>query len=181
MPSIVYLLQTTKFTMKNLHKTGWEIGKITFFLLIASASYGIAQKPNVPIYGPDIVEKSTIPKRDSINKEPVIGVNERMPEFPGGEKVLMKYIQENLVYPEDAKNSKTEGKVIVRFKISKEGKVEKIEVVRGLTTSMNKEAIRIVSTLPDWIPGERVLYTAHYSRKKYVDTHYIIPISFKLK
>jgi len=167
--------------MKNQHKRGWGIAKIIVFLLVACSLHGITQTSKVPTYGPDIVDKSVIQKRDSINKEPVTGEDEIMPQFPGGEKTLMKYIQENLMYPEDAKNSKTEGKVIVRFKISKEGKVEKIEVVRGLTTSMNKEAIRIISTLPDWTPGEQVFTSAHYSRKQKVDVHYTIPISFKLK
>jgi TonB family protein len=168
-------------TMNNQHKRGWGIAKIAVFILVTCISYGIAQRHKVPTYGPDIAEKSIIPKRDSINKEPVTGENEIMPRFPGDEDALMKYIHENLVYPEDAKNSKTEGKVIVRFKISKEGKVEKIEVVRGLTISMNKEAIRIISTLPDWTPGEQVFTSAHYSRKQKVDVYYTIPISFKLK
>ena len=167
--------------MKNQHKRGWGIAKIAVFLLISGSSYVIAQTSKVPTYGPDIVEKSIIPKRDSINKEPVTGVYEIMPQFPGNEEALMKYIQDNLVYPEDARNSKTEGKVMVRFKLSKEGKVEKIEVVRGLTTSMNKEAIRIVSTLPDWISGKQVFTSAHYSKEKKVDVYYTIPISFKLK
>ena len=167
--------------MKNKYKNRWCIAIIIVLLLISSTSNGIAQTPKVPTYGPDIVEKSIIPKRDSINKEPVTGVYEIMPQFPGGEVALLKFINENLVYPEDARNNKTEGKVIVRIKINKEGKVEKIEVVRGITTSLNKEAMRIISMLPDWTPGEQVYTSLHFSRKKKVDVYYTLPISFRLK
>jgi len=167
--------------MKNHYKTGWITGKTTAILLIAFSFLGIAQTPKVPQYGPDIPDKTVGQKKDSIDKEPIINGYDIMPEFPGGEKALINYINESIVYPKDAKNSKTEGKVIVRCIITKTGKVEKVEIVRGLSPSLNKEAIRIISSLPDWTPGEYVLYSAHHSMRKKVDIYYTLPVLFKLK
>jgi len=111
-------------------------------------------------------------KKESINKDVVYTMIEKMPEFPGGEKALMSYISQNVRYPIDAQEEGIEGKVVVRFLINKFGKVEKAEIVRGLYPSVDAEGLKVVNSLPDWIPGE------HKGEK--VSVYYTLPISFKL-
>jgi len=106
------------------------------------------------------------------NDEPFMVV-EKMPQFPGGEKALMEYIGSNLKYPEDAMKKGEQGRLIIRFVVNANGKVEKTEVLRGLTPSMNAEALRVVNAMPDWIPGEQ--------KGQKVSVYYTIPISFRLQ
>ncbi|MDR2918973.1 MAG: energy transducer TonB [Tannerella sp.] len=97
---------------------------------------------------------------------------EWMPEFPGGDKALMSYIQEKMVYPKDALKDSIQGRVVVSFIIEKDGSLSSIEVVRGITASLDKEAIRIIRSMPKWKPGEQ--------RDKVVRVEYTLPIRFKL-
>jgi TonB family protein len=93
-------------------------------------------------------------------------VVEEMPEFPGGEVALRKYILDAIKYPADAKKKGLEGKVFVTFVVNDEGKVENAKIARGLSPSLDKEALRVVSKLPAWKPGKqggkavKVSYTA---------------------
>jgi protein TonB len=86
--------------------------------------------------------------------EPVIWVEE-MPEFPGGQTALMKFINENIIYPEDAINNGIEGKVVVRFVVSADGSVKRIELLKGVDPLLDKEALRVVSLQPVWKPGRQ--------------------------
>ena len=78
-----------------------------------------------------------------------------MPVFPGGEKELMKFVAENLKYPEASKAKNIQGRVIVRFVVNSAGKIEKSELVRSLNSECDKEALRIVSLFPTWTPGKQ--------------------------
>jgi protein TonB len=86
--------------------------------------------------------------------EPVIWVEE-MPEFPGGQTALMKFINENIIYPEDAINNGIEGKVVVRFVVSADGSVKRVELIKGVDPLLDKEALRVVSKQPVWKPGRQ--------------------------
>lgn len=106
------------------------------------------------------------------DKEVFVAVEEN-PSFTGGTDALKAFIQKNLRYPEEAKKSKTEGKVMVQFVINVKGKVQDSKVIQGIDPLLNKEAMRIVNLIPDWNPGlqngKSVKYTVN------------IPIDFKLK
>jgi TonB family protein len=78
---------------------------------------------------------------------------ERNPDFPGGHRELIKYLNANLIYPKDAMEQGIEGRVILRFQITSSGKVDSITVVKSLFSSCDEEAVRLVTTLPRWIPG----------------------------
>lgn len=97
---------------------------------------------------------------------------EQMPEFPGGESSLIKFIQSNLVYPVSSKSKGIQGKVIIRFCVTSIGNIEKAEVVRGLDPECNKEALRVINLLPTWTPGKQ--------DGKNIRVYYTIPIQFKL-
>jgi len=99
-------------------------------------------------------------------------VVENMPEFPGGELGLMKYIQKNVKYPAIAKEYNITGKVYVSFIVDKKGSVTNVKIVRGVDKNLDAEAIRVVKSLPKYKPGKQ--------RGKSVRVMFTIPINFVL-
>lgn len=99
-------------------------------------------------------------------------VIEEKPEFPGGEAAMFQWIAKNVKYPEIAKENSVQGKVFVQFVIGKEGKVTDVQVVRGVDPSLDKEAVRIIQSMPAWKPGKQ--------RGKPVKVSFQLPINFKL-
>jgi TonB family protein len=106
------------------------------------------------------------------NKNQVYDVVEKMPQYPGGEKALLEYIGQHLRYPADAHQNGIQGRIIVRFIVNESGKVGDAEVVRGVYPSIDAEGLKVVNSLPDWIPGEQ--------NGKKVAVYYTLPITFKL-
>jgi periplasmic protein TonB len=82
-------------------------------------------------------------------------VVEENPEFPGGNAALFKFISENLVYPPEAQENNIQGRVILKFVVNPDGSVDRIEVLKGVDTLLDNEAIRVVKTLPKFRPGKQ--------------------------
>ncbi len=80
---------------------------------------------------------------------------DKMPEFPGGQVALVKYLSKNIKYPSKYKKDKVNGRVFVSFVVDKTGKVGQAKVVKSLNEECDKEAIRVISMMPNWIPGEK--------------------------
>ena len=99
-------------------------------------------------------------------------VVENMPEFPGGDLGLMKFIQKNVKYPAIAKEYNITGKVYVSFIVDKGGSVTNVKIVRGVDKNLDAEALRVVSALPKYKPGKQ--------RGKPVRVMCTIPINFTL-
>lgn len=99
-------------------------------------------------------------------------VIEEKPEFPGGEAAMFQWISKNVKYPEIAKENGVQGKVFVQFVINKEGKVTDVQVIRGVDPSLDKEAVRVIQSMPAWKPGKQ--------RGKPVKVSFQLPINFKL-
>lgn len=99
-------------------------------------------------------------------------VIEDKPEFPGGEAALLQWVAKNTQYPPIAKDMGIKGKVFVQFIIDKEGKVTNVEIIRGVDPSLDKEALRVVKSMPAWKPGKQ--------RGKPVKVSFQIPINFTL-
>ncbi|MDD6003235.1 MAG: energy transducer TonB [Bacteroidales bacterium] len=97
---------------------------------------------------------------------------EEMPMFKGGDKALLKYISENVVYPEIAKENDIQGTVYIGFVIDEKGKVTDVTLVRGVDPLLDKEALKVVENLPDWKPGKQ--------SGKNVKVRMNIPIKFQL-
>ena len=98
---------------------------------------------------------------------------EQMPVFPGGDAALLKYIAENTTYPERAKESNIQGRVILRFCINPNGSVSRVSVLKGVDPDLDAEAIRVVETLPAFNPGRQ--------GGKAVPVWYMVPITYTLK
>jgi protein TonB len=79
-----------------------------------------------------------------------------LPDFPGGQQALINYLQTNLVYPEDAKELGIEGKVYVSFVVFEDGSIQQVSILRGIkgNTSCEKEVLRLIKRMPNWIPGK---------------------------
>jgi TonB family protein len=97
---------------------------------------------------------------------------EQMPEFPGGESALRQFIGNNIRYPVEAQEKGIKGKVYVNFVIGKTGHPIKISIAKGVHPLLDTEAIRVISMMPDWIPGKQ--------RGKTVNVSYTVPINFEL-
>lgn len=97
---------------------------------------------------------------------------EDKPGFPGGDAALMKFLGTNTKFPQIAKENGIEGRVYVQFVIDKKGKVTDVEILRGVDPYLDKEALRVVKSMPDWSPGKQ--------RGKPVKVAYQVPINFKL-
>ncbi len=103
----------------------------------------------------------------------VFVVVEQMPEFPGGELALRKFIAQSVKYPVEAQKAGVMGKVFVTFIVNSDGKVENAKVTRGIHPALDAEAIRVLNTMPDWKPGMQ--------HGKAVDVVYAMPIEFLLQ
>jgi len=111
-------------------------------------------------------------REEEVEAEPFVVVEE-MPMFPGGDAALLTYIAENTQYPEVAKENNIQGKVIVRFCVTSKGGVNQVSILKGVDPELDKEAIRVVQTLPSFKPGKQ--------GGKPVPVWYMVPINFTLK
>ncbi|MBR4620665.1 MAG: M56 family metallopeptidase [Salinivirgaceae bacterium] len=102
----------------------------------------------------------------------VFFIVEEMPEFPGGEEGLLKFVTENTKYPEVAKEKKIQGKVFVQFVINRDGNVEDVKLAKGVDPLLDEAAMNIVKSMPQWKPGKQ--------RGQYVKVSFTIPINFQL-
>lgn len=98
---------------------------------------------------------------------------EEMAEFPGGMKGLMTFLSQNIRYPESAMRHEIQGRVIIKFIITKDGTVENPEVVKGVDRDLDAEAVRVVKMLPKWTPA-KVNNVA-------VDSYFTLPVAFKIQ
>ena len=107
-------------------------------------------------------------------EEVVFVVVEKMPEFPGGQQALFKYLSENVKYPVIAQENGIQGRVICQFVVNRDGSIVDVEVVRsGGDPSLDKEAVRVIKSTPKWKPGQQ--------RGKPVRVKYTVPVNFKLQ
>ena len=100
-------------------------------------------------------------------------VVEQMPTFKGGDAALMKYLSENIKYPETAEKAGEQGRVVVNFIVEKDGAVSNVKVVRSVTPTLDAEAVRVIKAMPKWVPGKQ--------DGKFVRVKYNVPVSFRLQ
>lgn len=105
--------------------------------------------------------------------ETVFVVVESMPSFPGGEAALIKYLSDSIKYPETARVNKIQGRVILQFTIGETGQITDVQVVRSVSPELDAEAVRVIQSMPRWIPGKQ--------RGKTVAVKYTLPVTFRLQ
>ena len=94
------------------------------------------------------------------------------PQFPGGERAMSEWLQRNIKYPIEAYEANEQGMVYVQFIVYKTGELSDFKIIRGVSDSIDAEALRVVKKMPNWIPGT--------VRGTKVSVRYTLPISFKL-
>ena len=117
---------------------------------------------------PSIASNST-----TNQEEPVLQMATEKAEFPGGEQALIEFLSQNVKYPEHALKESIQGTVMVEFVISKTGEIKNAKVVRSICPSLDKEALRVINSMPNWIPGK--------NKHQPVNVGYTLPIKFSLK
>ncbi len=120
-----------------------------------------------------VVEKKTEPEKKKDEPEKVFTSVEQMPQFPGGDAALMKYLSSHIQYPAMAAENNVQGKVILQFVVEKDGKVGEVKVARSVDKDLDREAIRVVKSLPKFTPGRQ--------NGQPVRVWYTLPVTFKLQ
>lgn len=174
-----------RIKMMNKRRTS-EIGKAKYLLfaplagalLMVSNIESVAREIGEQI--PEVAEvqqKAEAKASDAIapadtTKNVVYDVTETLPQFPGGQEMMMKYLAANIKYPASAVKAKKQGRVIVTFVIQKDGSVTKARIARSVDPELDAEALRIVKAMPNWTPGTQ--------DGKPVNVKYTIPVIFSL-
>ena len=103
----------------------------------------------------------------------VFDVVEQMPQFPGGQQALFEYLSKNIKYPVIAEENGVQGRVIVTFVVERDGSITDVKVVKSVDPSLDKEAQRVVKSMPRWIPGKQ--------NGSAVRVKYTVPVTFRLQ
>lgn len=119
----------------------------------------------------EVITQPEPPKHVEENK--VFDVVEQMPSFPGGPQALLQYLNNNVKYPVVAQENGVQGRVVISFVVEKDGSVTDVQVAKSVDPSLDKEAQRVVKSMPHWIPGKQ--------NGSAVRVKYVVPVSFKLQ
>ena len=119
-------------------------------------------------------EEVIVEKKEEVKEpEKVFTAVEQMPQFPGGEAELMKYLSKNIKYPTMAMENNIQGRVVVQFVVTKTGSIGEVKVVRSVDRDLDREAIRVCKSLPKFTPGKM--------DGQAVNVWYTLPVNFKLQ
>lgn len=120
-----------------------------------------------------IKEEVVVEEKKAPEPEKIFTAVEEAPKFPGGDAELYKWLSKNIRYPEMAQQNNIQGRVTVQFVVEKDGSIGEVKVVRGKDPDLDKEAKRVVKSLPKFIPGKM--------NGQSVRVWYTLPINFKLQ
>lgn len=113
------------------------------------------------------------PEPEPVKEEEIFIAVQQMPEFPGGQAALMKWLSNNVRYPQIALDNGISGRVVVKFVVEKDGSVGSVQVVKGVDKDLDKEAMRVVRAMPKWQPGK--------NNGQAVRCYYNLPVTFRIQ
>jgi len=145
----------------DLAKTNTAIG--TFDVKGNDEAEGVVLKAN----------EMAIDEKPKEEETKVFDVVEQMPEFPGGQAALLKWISDNIKYPTIAEENGIQGRVVCTFVVERDGSVTDVQVARSIDPSLDKEAVRVLKKMPKWIPGKQ--------NGSAVRVKYTVPVTFRLQ
>ncbi len=119
----------------------------------------------------EVIAQPEPPKH--VEEDKVFDIVEQQPLFPGGNSALMQYLHDNMKYPVVAQENGVQGRVTVQFVVEKDGSITGVHVLRGVDPSLDKEAVRVVKSMPRWTPGKQNGTT--------VRVNYRLPVLFRLQ
>ena len=114
-----------------------------------------------------------VQEEEEESAQQIFTVVEKQPEYPGGTAELFKYLSKAIKYPVIAQENGIQGRVVCSFVVNRDGSIVDIQVMRGVDASLDKEAVRVISEMPKWKPGEQ--------RGKPVRVRFILPVQFRLQ
>ena len=121
----------------------------------------------------EVVVEKPVEEPKEVKAEQVFITVEQMPQFPGGDAELMRYLQSHMNYPPMAAENNVQGRVVVQFVVDKTGRVGEVKVVRSVDRDLDKEAVRVCKSLPKFTPGRQ--------NGQAVSVWYTLPVTFKLQ
>jgi protein TonB len=121
----------------------------------------------------EVVVEKPVEEPKEVKTEQVFITVEQMPQFPGGDAELMRYLQSHMNYPPMAAENNVQGRVVVQFVVDKTGRVGEVKVVRSVDRDLDKEAVRVCKSLPKFTPGRQ--------NGQAVAVWYTLPVTFKLQ
>lgn len=130
-------------------------------------------KGNDEANGKDIADLKQVVTQAEPEAEKVFDMVEQMPAFPGGQSELMSYLGKNIKYPTIAQENGTQGRVIIQFVVERDGSITDVRIARGVDPYLDKEAVRVVKSMPKWIPGKQ--------NGKAVRVKFTVPVMFRLQ
>ena len=119
----------------------------------------------------EVIAQPEPPKHEEESK--VFDIVEQMPSFPGGPAALMKFLSENIKYPVVAQENGIQGRVVVAFVVERDGSITDVHIARGVDPSLDKEAVRVVKSMPKWTPGKQ--------NGSAVRVKFNVPVAFRLQ
>ncbi|MDT8413325.1 MAG: energy transducer TonB [Vicingaceae bacterium] len=167
----VHLKKESNYTIEFPYENKKE--GMLLFEGVENANTIVWEKLNTSQVEPIVVEEIN---SNSLNNQPsdndVATIVEEMPEFKGGMNQLFTYLKENVEYPKAALRMGISGTVYVNFTVAKDGSLENVNVIKEVDPLLDREAVRVVKSMPNWIPGKQ--------KGKAVKVSYNLPVSFKL-
>ncbi len=121
----------------------------------------------------DAPKQATEVKQPEATDDKIFQVVEDQPEFPGGMEALMKHLSKEIKYPKEAQDKGTQGRVIVQFVVRKDGSITDTKIMKPVDPLLDAEALRVVSEMPNWIPGKQ--------RGEAVNVRFTLPVTFRLQ
>ncbi len=177
--SFSHKLTLKRIKMMKTKKSPWSVAKVAFALPIVAVLMAVfcvtARSGNSSAgrldlsNGNDIINSSDIP---AVSDTTIYKVCDELPSFPGGMEKMIKFLSDNIQYPESIKEKNIEGTVFASFVVEIDGSVSNVKIVRGLDTDCDAEVLRVVKIMPKWTPGK--------NDGEAVRVSFVIPVTFAL-
>jgi periplasmic protein TonB len=152
-------------TIEELEEVKADIGKADV--------KGNDEAPPAIVENPSELEVVEVVKAPEPEKTYELFDIQKQPSFPGGEKELLKYLAENIKYPPLARENNIQGKVALTFVVNKDGSISDVSVLKDIGGGCGKEALRVVGSMPKWVPGE--------ANGNPVKVRFTLPVQFRLE
>ena len=136
-------------------------------LFIALLSFGFMANAMAQHFdeGEEVIEQS--------ESDEVFYVADKMPSFPGGQGALFDFIEKNIKYPKGAEDYGIQGRVILKFIVKKDGSLSNVRVAKSVDPALDKEAVRLIKSMPKWSPG--------IEKGQFVNVKFTVPVTFRLQ
>jgi len=120
----------------------------------------------------NVTYEPVVTEPEVVDEDPIVSFAEKAPLFPGGQKAMMEYLMKNIKYPAICQEMGIQGRVVVGFVVNKDGSIQNVTVLSSVNEKLDAEAIRVVSSMPAWTPGEM--------QGQKVRTKFQLPVTFRL-